>query len=118
QAKVDVRTDVHSLGVILYQALTGKFPYAVDGTPRDVLSNILNASPARMRSTDSMIDPGVDALVRKCLSKERERRYQSAGELASDIRRFLSGRPVMAHPPDPWYQARMFARRNKALVIG
>ncbi len=118
QAKVDVRTDVYSLGVILYQALTGRFPYAVEGTPRDVLSNILNAPPARMRSTDSVIDAGVDAIVRKCLSKERERRYQSAGELALDLRRFLSGRPVMAHPPDAWYQTRMFARRNKALVIG
>jgi WD40 repeat protein len=117
QSRVDLRTDVYSLGVIFYQALAGRFPYAVEGGPRDVLNNILTAAPARLRAPNGWrIDADVEAIILKCLSKERERRYQSAGELASDLRRFLADRPVLARPPTTVYQLRAFARRNKLLV--
>jgi WD40 repeat protein/predicted Ser/Thr protein kinase len=118
QARVDLRTDVYSLGVILYQALTGSFPYAIEGSPRDVLNNIMTAAPGRFRSTSHKIDSGAAAITLKCLAKERERRYQSAGELGADIHRYLSGRPVLAHSPSFGYQLQTFARRHKAIVIG
>ncbi len=117
-SKIDLRTDVYSLGVILYQALTGRFPYDVDVGPREALENIAHATPARPRSISSSIDVGAEAITLKCLSKEPERRYQSAGELSADIRRYLAGKPVLAHPPSFWYQARSVARRHRALVGG
>lgn len=117
-AKIDLRTDVYSLGVILYQALTGRFPYDVDAGPREALENIVSAAPARPRSVSAGVDASAEAITLKCLSKEPERRYQSAGEVAADIRRYLTGKPVLAHPPSFWYQARSMARRNRALVAG
>lgn len=93
---IDVRTDVYSLGVMLYQMLTGQFPYRVVGAMRDVLENILRAQPAKPSTIRRQINDEVETIVLKCLSKERERRYQSAGELARDLRRYLAGEPVEA----------------------
>lgn len=93
---IDVRTDVYSLGVMLYQMLTGQFPYRVVGAMRDVLDNILRAQPAKPSTIRRQINDEVETIVLKCLSKERERRYQSAGELARDLRRYLNGEPVEA----------------------
>jgi serine/threonine protein kinase len=93
---IDVRTDVYSLGVILYQMLTGKFPYVVVGNMRDVLDNILKAEPSRPSSVHRRINNEVETIILKCLSKERERRYQSAGELARDLRHYLAGDPIEA----------------------
>ncbi|MFM9995163.1 MAG: WD40 repeat domain-containing serine/threonine protein kinase [Phycisphaerales bacterium] len=118
QSRVDVRSDVYSLGVVLYQLLTGRFPYRIEGPPRDVLNDIQSAPPARPRSIVKDLDESVEAITLKCLAKERERRYQSASELADDIRRHLEGRPITARPPSVSYQLRTFARRNKALVAG
>ncbi len=115
-SKIDVRTDVYSLGVVLYHLLVGRFPYPVDGGPRDVLDNILRAEPARPRGIDRTIPVDVEAIVLKCLAKERGRRYQSAGELGEDLRRYLSGWPVAARPPSTIYQIGKFARRNKGAV--
>jgi WD40 repeat protein len=116
--RIDVRTDVYSLGVVLYQLLTGRFPYRVEGGVRDVLDQIMTAEPSRPRSVSRGIDEDLEAIVLKCLAKERERRYQSAAELAEDIRRHLDRRPVLARPPSAIYQIRAFARRNRALVVG
>ncbi|MBX3376250.1 MAG: protein kinase [Phycisphaeraceae bacterium] len=115
-SKIDLRTDVYSLGVMLYQALTGKFPYDVDAGPREAMENIAHAMPARLRSVS--IDGEVEAITLKCLSKEPERRYQSAGDLAADIRRYLAGGVVLAHRPSFWYSARTLVRRHRALVVG
>lgn len=93
---IDVRTDVYSLGVMLYQMLTGTFPYAVVGNMRDVLDNILRAKPSRPSSIRRQINNEVETIILKCLSKERERRYQNAGELARDLRHYLNGEPIEA----------------------
>src|SRR6185295_15640548 len=105
--KVDLRTDVYSLGVILYQMLTGgRFPYEVVGNMRDVMDNILRAEPARPSTIRRQINDEVETIVLKCLSKERDRRYQSAGELARDIHRYLSGEPIEAKRASGWYVSR------------
>lgn len=116
-ARVDVRTDVYALGVMLYQVLTGRFPYAVDGGLRDVLDNILRAEPARPRSLDRSIPTDLEAIAMKALAKERERRYQSAGAMAEDLRRFLDGWPITARPPSAIYQLSRLARRHRGVVV-
>lgn len=101
---VDTRSDVYSLGVILYQILTGgRFPYVVIGTVREVMHNILHVEPERPSQIDRGINDEVETIVLKALSKERERRYQTAGELARDVRRYLAGEPIEAKRDSGWY---------------
>ncbi len=111
--KIDIRTDVYSLGVMLYQAITGKFPYSVAGNLRDVIDRILTAEPVRPGLLASEIDDEVDTIVLKCLNKERERRYQGAGELAKDIRRYLAGETIEAKRDSAWYVLRKSLRRHR-----
>jgi predicted Ser/Thr protein kinase len=111
--KVDVRTDVYSLGVILFQMLTGKFPYDVSGNIRGVLDRIISVEPIRPSSLRQAINNEVDTMVLKCLCKERERRYQSAGELARDVRRYLNGEPIEAKRDSAGYVLRKILSRYK-----
>lgn len=111
---IDVRTDVYSLGVILYQLLTGRFPYEVAGHMRDVLNNILRAQPLRPSTVRRKINDEVETIVLKCLSKERDRRYQSAGELGRDIKRYLSGEPIEAKRDSGWYLISKTLHRHRA----
>lgn len=113
---IDIRTDVYSLGVMLYQLLTGNFPYDVHGRLEDVLRHIARSDPANPRSFRPGIDGEVETIVLKCLAKEPERRYQSAGELARDIRRYLAGEPIEARRDSAWYVLRKNLRRFKAAV--
>jgi eukaryotic-like serine/threonine-protein kinase len=114
---LDIRTDVYSLGVILYQLLTGRFPYPVSGRIDDVVRHIVHTSPARPSSIRSDLDRDVEIIVLKCLSKEAEHRYQSAGELARDVRLHLANEPILATPPTTGYRLRKFVRRNRGAVI-
>lgn len=100
---IDVRTDVYSLGVILYQLLTSRFPYEVLGNMRDVLDNIVRAEPARPSTIRRQVNDEVETIVLKALAKQRERRYQSAGELGRDVYRFLEGQPIEAKRDSGWY---------------
>lgn len=119
--RIDMRTDVYSLGVILYQILTdGKFPYEVVGNMRDVLNNILNAEPtppskvvaaggSKHSSQDRRpgklgappINETIERIVLKALAKNRELRYQSAGELGRDVAQYLAGRQTAVRQPQP-----------------
>lgn len=114
---IDVRTDVYSLGVMLYQMLTGQFPYRVVGAMRDVLDNILRAEPARPSTIRRQINDEVETIVLKCLSKERERRYQSAGELARDLRRYVAGQPIEAKRDSAGYVIAKTLARYRPWVI-
>jgi serine/threonine protein kinase len=114
-SKIDLRTDVYSLGVILYQMLTGKFPYEVTGTVREVLERIVQTPPVRPRKLRKQINDELETIVLKCLAKEREQRYQSAGDVARDIERYLAGEAIIARPPSMVYHLRVFGRRHKAL---
>ncbi len=111
--KIDVRSDVYSLGVILFQMLTGQFPYAVVGPLRDVLTRIQEAAPARPSSLQRGLDDEIDTIVLKCLAKEPARRYQSAAELARDVRRYLAGEPIEAKRDSAWYALRKRVRRYR-----
>ncbi len=113
---LDTRTDVYSLGVILYEMLTHRPPYAVDGPMADVLRNITHAEPARPSTLRREIDDELDTIVLKALAKDPQRRYQSAAALQQDISHYLNGRPIDAKRDSTWYVLRKTARRYRAAV--
>lgn len=115
-AAVDRRSDVYSLGVVLYQVLTGRFPYAVTGRMRRILESIAQTPPADPRSVAAGIDDEVSTLVLTCLAKEPARRYQSAGDLAADLRRYLAGEPITAKRDSTWYMLRKTAARHRTPI--
>lgn len=113
---VDVRTDVYSLGVILFQLLTGLFPYPVGGSLGAVLDNIQTATPIRPSAIRREINDEVETIVLKCLQKDRERRYESAGELSRDVQRYLRGEPIDAKRDSRLYVLRKQLRRHRVAV--
>mgnify|MGYP001312290202 CR=1 FL=1 len=110
---IDIRTDVYSLGVMLYRILVGRFPYSVVGNLRDVLDRILTTAPPAPSTMRRGLDDEIDTLVLKCLAKERERRYDSAGELARDLRHYLADEPIEAKRDSAWYVLRKTIMRYR-----
>ncbi len=113
---VDVRTDVYALGLILYYVLTGTLPYEVTGPMHSALRNILESEPVRPSSIRPKVDADLDTIVLKSLSKDRERRYQSAGDLARDVEHFLSGEPIDARRDSRWYELSKTVRRHRTAL--
>jgi serine/threonine protein kinase len=110
---IDIRTDVYSLGVIFFQMLTGRFPYPVLGHIREVMDHITRTAPTRPRSMRPALDDEIETIVLKCLAKEPERRYQSAGELARDLDRYLAGDAIEAKRDSIHYVLRKQLRRYR-----
>ena len=118
-SKLDVRSDVYALGVVAYELLSGQLPYDVGRLRLAVAARtIIEEEPSSLGSLDARLRGDVETIVAKAVEKDPERRYASAEELASDIRRYLTFQPILARPPSAVYQLRKFARRNKALVGG
>ena len=97
---VDYRSDIFSLGVVLYQMSTGRIPFA-GSTPSETIARILEAQPEAMARYNYDLPGELDRIVRKCLEKDRERRYQSARDVMVDLKELLRDRdPVQAtHAP-------------------
>jgi eukaryotic-like serine/threonine-protein kinase len=142
-ADIDTRSDVYSLGVLLYQLLTGETPLdsaSLENSPSSELQRLLrevdpplpssrvsasaHSRPlvAERRSTDprklsSVLRGELDWIAMKALEKDRHRRYDSAGALAQDVERYLAGQPVQAAPPSVSYRARKFVTRHRVPVV-
>lgn len=111
-ASIDLRSDIYSLGVILYQLLTGQFPYRVTGPVRVIAEDIATAAPVPPSFIVREIGDELETIVLKTLSKEPDRRYQSAGDLARDIRRYLAGEVIEAKRDSIAYVLRKQLRRH------
>ncbi len=138
----DTRTDVYSLGALLYELLTDYPPFEFrDQSIETIRHTIESTDPARPSrkltsfDTDHQVsvanrrrsDPrhliallraDLDWIVMRALEKDRRQRYDSASELAADVERYLRGEPVIARPPTLHYQVRKYVRRHRYLVLG
>lgn len=140
---IDTRSDIYSLGVLLYELLTGRLPFdskeLMAAGFEEMLRTIREKEPARpsarltllddaqqttvahQRQTDApklirLLRGDLDWIVMKCLEKERARRYENASGLALDLERHTEQEPVIARPPTAAYRLRKFIRRNQGLV--
>ncbi len=110
--KIDTRTDVYSLGKILYLLLTGQPPHRTDGPVSDVLHRIAHEEICPPRKACPRLNGELCALLRKALDRDPERRYATGGELARDIEHFQRGQPLVAMPGSIVYQLRKWVGRH------
>ncbi|MEM7312329.1 MAG: serine/threonine-protein kinase, partial [Planctomycetota bacterium] len=110
----DSRADIYSMGVMLFQLLTGELPFR--GNPRMVMHQVLNTDAPSPRTLDSTIPRDLETICLKCLEKSPDGRYQTARELADDLRRYSRNEPIMARPVSSFEKGWRWCQRNKMLA--
>ncbi|MBI5432553.1 MAG: SUMF1/EgtB/PvdO family nonheme iron enzyme [Planctomycetes bacterium] len=112
--RIDKRTDVFSLGVVLYEMLSLSRPFAGKSS-HEVMQRIVTFEPPPLDTQNPRVPAELAVICRKAMEKRREDRYASAAEFAADLRRFLAGEPIHARPPTLAQTARRWVRRHRVL---
>ncbi len=122
--EVTTATDVYSLGVLLFELLTGRRPYVRgDRSPAAMEQEILEErapAPSTVvhdRALARTMRGDVDRMIHMALRRDPERRYPSAGQFREDVLRYLEGRPIVAQPDSTWYRTKKLLARNRLVVI-
>ncbi len=110
QTLVDTRTDIYALGAVLFALLCGRPPFGADGGVAALFDRIRSSAPPRPSSLVPDLARDLDSILLMALAKDPQHRYQTVDAFASDIRLFLEGAPVAAHPPGALYSASKFIR--------
>ncbi len=112
--EIDVRCDVYSLGVILYELLTDELPYKVSRAAlHEAVRTICEEPPQRPTSIDPTLRGDLETIVLKALEKKRGRRYQSPASIAEDVKRYSNSQPILARRASLLYQFSKFAQRHR-----
>ena len=112
--QADRRADIYSLGVILFELLTGELPFR--GDKQMLLLQISNDDPPSPRKLNSRVPQDLETVCLKCLRKESDRRYATAGELSADLRRWLRREPILARPVSRFERSILWCQRRPIIV--
>jgi serine/threonine protein kinase len=114
-SKVDERSDIYSMGAVLYEMLAGRPPFGGTNLLEIVLA-VINEDPPRLRAVNPRVPRELEVIVQKAMEKSPERRYRTAAELREEVRRYRSGEPIRARPASLWYLAGKKTRKHWAAL--
>jgi len=114
-SRVDERSDIYSMGAVLYEMLAGRPPFGGTNLLEIVLA-VINEDPPRPRTVNPRLSRELETIIVKCMEKDPARRYQTAAELRDEIRRYQAGEPIHAQPPSLFYLLRKKLAKHRVIL--